>query len=71
VLQQETKEEGPSEFKFKARPAPKAPTAGILAAGLKERPQGKVTQAVAPHFASDDRIRERHDKKAQSTSVYA
>jgi len=35
----------------------------------KDRSTVRVTQAIAPHFASDDRIRERHEKKAQSTQV--
>lgn len=60
---QDVKKDG-TDNKLKARPAPK--TNGSL--GVNERPQTKVTMPVAPHFASEDRIRERNLKKAQSAS---
>lgn len=62
---QDSKQQNVADFKFKARPMPKVQ--GPV--GIHERPPVKVTLPVAPHFASDDRIRERNVKRAQSATV--
>ncbi|OXA46749.1 Targeting protein for Xklp2 [Folsomia candida] len=60
----DSKQQNVADFKFKARPMPKVQ--GPV--GIHERPPVKVTLPVAPHFASDDRIRERNVKRAQSAT---
>jgi len=55
------------DFKFKARPAPSKtshenPT-------TRARPPVKVTLPQSPHFASDERLRERQQKRAHNTTV--
>ncbi|CAL8096330.1 unnamed protein product [Orchesella dallaii] len=57
------KNEDVVDFKFKARPAPKILHETVV---VNKPKLHKVTQPMSPHFASDDRLRERQQKRANS-----
>jgi len=56
------------DFKFKARPAPSKMLNDTVVLN-KPRSQAKTTKAIAPHFASDDRLRAREQKRTNAVPV--